>query len=363
MVPEDALPVMTGVTPPWPGEREVVDGTGIFVRRTPATVPDAPPALYVHGLGGSSANWTDLAHLLADRVDGAAIDLPGFGRSDPTESYSVAALAGWVIRWIEHAGRGPVHLSGNSLGGAICVRVAGLRPDLVRTLTLISPAMPFLDPRRSVHGRLLPLLMVPRADRLAARRLATIDPDVLARQVIEACYADPSVIPEERWLEAIEEVRLRYEVPTYLDAYLRTLRGLVGSFVRAYLPGEASMWRIATRITAPTLVVTGRQDRLVDVRVAPQVARVIPDSRLLVLDKVGHVAQMEVPRTVARAVRGLLEEPGVGGPVPVGAAHAGRWVRVGAGSQLVANATERARRVLSRPWRTLPGRNLPGVAP
>ena len=57
------------------------------------------------------------------------------------------------------------------------------------------------------------------------------------------------------------------------------------------------MWRIATRpITSPTLVITGRQDRLVDVRVAPAVARLIPDSRLLVLDRVGHVAQMERPR-------------------------------------------------------------------
>ncbi|GAA1773953.1 alpha/beta fold hydrolase [Luedemannella helvata] len=361
MVPEETLPAMTGVTAPWPGRREVVDGQGVYVRRTPATVPDAPPALYVHGLGGSSLNWTDLAHLLADRVDGEAIDLPGFGRSDPTDSYTVAALANRVIRWIEHSGRGPVHLFGNSLGGAICVRVAGLRPDLVRTLTLISPAMPFLDPRRSVHGRLLPLLVLPRADRLAARRLAGVSPDELVRQVVEACYADPAAMPEQRWLEAVEEVRVRYDLPWYYDAYLRTLRGLVGSFVRAYLPGEASMWRIATRITAPTLVITGRQDRLVDVRVSPQVARVIPDSRLLVLDKVGHVAQMEVPRTVARAVRGLLDEPATaaGGPVGVGAVSAGRWVSAG----VVSAATARARRVWGRPWRLSPGRNLPGMAP
>ena len=346
MVPEDALPAMTGVVAPWPGRRELVDGTGVYVRRTPATVDGAPPALYVHGLGGSSRNWTDLAHLLADRVDGEAIDLPGFGHSDPVTSYSIAALADRVVRWIEHSGRGPVHLFGNSLGGAICVRVAGLRPDLVRTLTLISPAMPFLDPRRSVHGRLLPLLMLPRADRIAAWRLAAVTPDELARQAIEACYADPTVLSEQRWLEAVEEIRLRYDVPWYFDAYLRTLRGLVGSFVRAYLPGEASMWRIARRISAPTLVVTGRQDRLVDVRVAPQVARVIPDSRLLVLDRVGHVAQMEAPRSVARAVRGLLDETS-----PVGAPSA------------AADRLARARRAWERPWRVSPGRNVPGMAP
>ena len=55
-------------------------------------------------------------------------------------------------------------------------------------------------------------------------------------------------------------------------------------------------------------MVGGLQDRLVDVRVAPQTARVIPDSRLLMLDGVGHVAQLEVPRLVARAVVGLLAE-------------------------------------------------------
>ena len=44
-------------------------------------------------------------------------------------------------------GNWPVHLAGNSLGGAVCVRLAARRPDLVRTLTLISPALPDLRPR------------------------------------------------------------------------------------------------------------------------------------------------------------------------------------------------------------------------
>ena len=93
-----------------------------------------------------------------------------------------------------------------------------------------------------------------------------------------------------------------------MDAYVRTLRGLVGSFLRAYLPGSGSLWRIAARIQAPTLVIGGALDRLVDVRVAPQVARTVPDSRLLMLNGVGHVAQMEVPEIVARAVVAMLNE-------------------------------------------------------
>jgi pimeloyl-ACP methyl ester carboxylesterase len=315
---------MDGVLPVWPGEAVPVDGRDVYVRRTPTlTGTTSEPALYVHGLGGSSQNWTDLAFLLSGRLDGEAIDLPGFGYSDPGRSYAIATMAERVIRWIEYSGRGPVHLFGNSLGGAITVRVAGTRPDLVRTLTLVSPAMPFMDPRRSLQSRLLPLLLIPRAERLAAKRLAAITPEAMALGVIEACFADPSVVPPQRLAEAVAEVQRRYEAPWYVDAYLRSLRGLVGSFLRSYLPGANSMWRVAERITAPTLVLTGRQDRLVDVRVAPAVARLIPDSRLLVLDNVGHVAQMERPHTVARAVLGMLDETAIPvSPAPVDSARA-----------------------------------------
>src|SRR5262245_40137148 len=295
LVPDDAMPELPIAIPPWPGEPVELDGSAIFVRHTPPTDVAAEPALYVHGLGGSSLNWTDFAYLMAGQLDGEAIDLPGFGFSDPGRSYELAATTDRLIRWIEWNGRGPVHLVGNSLGGSIAVRVAGLRPDLVRTLTLVSPAMPFIDPRRSIQSRLLPLLLIPGGERLAAWKLATINPEVLAHEVIEACFADPDAVSEQRIVEAIEEIRRRYTAPWYVSAYLRTLRSLVSGVLRAYLPGENSMWRVAERITAPTLVISGRSDRIVDVRVGPAVAQRIPDSRLLVLDRVGHVAQMEQP--------------------------------------------------------------------
>lgn len=317
LVPEASLPALQGLETAWPGEAVRLGGSVTYVRRRPATSAVAEPALYIHGLGGSSLNWADLSYLLADRLDGEAIDLPGFGLSDPGRSYTIPTMADRVIRWIELSNRGPVHLLGNSLGGAITVRVAGTRPDLVRTLTLVSPAMPFMDPRRSLQSRLLPLLVLPRAERWASRKLATISPEALAAQVIAACFAEPHLLPPARMAEAVEEVRRRYEAPWYVDAYLRTLRGLVGSFVRSYLPGPNSMWRVAERITAPTLVITGRQDRLVDVRVAPAVARLIPDSRLLVLDRVGHVAQMERPVVVARAVAAMLDEVAAARPTVV----------------------------------------------
>ena len=79
LLPEASVPPLDGVIPAWPGKPVTIDGTAMFVRHTPPTSAGAEPALYVHGLGGSSLNWTDLSFLLADRLDGRAIDLPGSG--------------------------------------------------------------------------------------------------------------------------------------------------------------------------------------------------------------------------------------------------------------------------------------------
>jgi len=73
-----------------------------------------------------------------------------------------------VARLIETLDAGPVHLVGNSMGGAVAVRLAARRPDLVRTLTLISPALPVLRPRRGTDPRLL-LLMLPGVSNLVTR--------------------------------------------------------------------------------------------------------------------------------------------------------------------------------------------------
>lgn len=91
-------------------------GLELAVRVRPPRRTGLPPALFVHGLGGSSQNWSDLMARLADTVDGEALDLPGFGWSPPPadRDYSVTAFARAVIRHLDAAGRGPVHLFGNS---------------------------------------------------------------------------------------------------------------------------------------------------------------------------------------------------------------------------------------------------------
>src|SRR3954453_18636967 len=95
-------------------------GITLTTRSRPPRREGLPPALYVHGLGGSSQNWSALMALLDDHVDGEAVDLPGFGDSPPPDDgdYSVTGHARAVIRYLDAAGRGPVHLFGNSMGGA-----------------------------------------------------------------------------------------------------------------------------------------------------------------------------------------------------------------------------------------------------
>lgn len=300
------LPPVNPDRPPWPGEVVRVRGAELFVRHTPGPAEGGEPAVYVHGLGGSSTNWTDLADLLSGRLDGAAVDLPGFGRSGPApaQDYTVAGHARTLIGYLEHRGAEPVHLFGNSLGGAVTVVVAAMRPDLVRTLTLVSPAMPSLRPRRGSDA-MLPLLLLPGLGRLAQRRLETLPPEVRARAVLDLCFGDPSVVPDNRFAEAVEEVVRRRGVPWAMDAFTASLRSIAWSYA---VPGERSLWRQAAQVRAPALVVWGDRDRVVSAAIAPRTAATLPDARLLMLPGIGHVAQMEVPDVVARAVVALLED-------------------------------------------------------
>ena len=288
------------------GVRPALEGrfTGpVFVRSGP---PGGEPALFVHGLGGSSTNWTDLMGCLSGALDAQALDLPGFGRSAPPADgrYTVGAHARAVVRHLEARGQGPVHLFGNSLGGAVSTRVAADRPDLVRTLTLVSPALPNLRPQRGSDPR-LPLLLLPGLSALARRRIAAVGPEQRARAVLELCFADPSTIAPQRVAEAVEEVRRRSSLAHNDVAFTRSLRGLVGSYVQR---GDKGLWARAATVEPPVLLVWGAKDRLVDVALAPRAAATFPDARLLVLHDVGHVAQMERPEVVARAFLGMLDE-------------------------------------------------------
>jgi pimeloyl-ACP methyl ester carboxylesterase len=303
------LPSRAEITGMWPGETVDVGNQRIFVRSTPPAAPGLEPALFVHGLGGSATNWTDLAGLLRGRLDIQAIDLPGFGRSGPAprNDYSLATHARVVIRYLEQSGRGPMHLVANSMGGAVSIVVASRRPDLIRTLTLISPAVP--DIRVRIHPLRsdwrMALMVVPLVGSALLRRLSkTTSVEARVRGTIAMCFADPKRFDQRRMDEAISEARERMQSPWADVAFLRSIRGLAMS----QLAQGKKAWSAMSRITVPTLVIWGDQDRLVAPDLAPYVAATIPDSRLLELDDIGHTAMMEDPETTARAILGLLED-------------------------------------------------------
>jgi pimeloyl-ACP methyl ester carboxylesterase len=216
------------------------------------------------------------------------------------------------------AGRGrPVHLVGNSMGGAVALAVAARRPELVRTLTLVSPAMPDRrpDPRRVSDPRML-LALLPVLGRGARAALAGQSPRERAEQVVRLCFGDPSTALEHRLAEATEEYAARARQPWGFEASRQTGVAMVAGWLR----GE-SLWTVAGRVRVPTLVVWGDRDRLVSPRLAPRTASAIRGSRLLVLPGIGHVAQIEAPEAVGRAVAGMWdavaagswEDPGSGG--------------------------------------------------
>lgn len=282
-----------------------LSGLTLTVRSRPPARTGLPPALYVHGLGGSSQNWSALMPLLADLVDGEAVDLPGFGDSPPPDDgdYSVTAHARAVIRLLDAEARGPVHLLGNSLGGAVATRVAAVRPDLVRTLTLISPALPEILVQRGAMPTALAAL--PGVVRLFARLTRGVTPEQRTRGMMRLCYGDPSVVSEGDLANAVAEMDRRLQLPYFWDAMARSTRGIVNAYT---LGGQHALWRQAERVLAPTLLVYGGRDQLVSYRMARKASSAFRDSRLLTLPDAGHVAMMEYPDRVALACRELIDD-------------------------------------------------------
>jgi pimeloyl-ACP methyl ester carboxylesterase len=302
-IPTTDAELLAALPEPWPLEEVAVPNGTLAIRRTAAAPGSAAqPALFVHGLGGNATNWTDLSFLLSDRLDGIAVDLPGFGHSPPprdgdyTPRRTAATLADLVRDRFD--GR-PVHLFGNSMGGAVAVQLAARHPELVRTLTLVSPALPRIGVRR--NNAHLPVIATPGIGTAALKRYLELEPDQRARNTVDICFADPSLVPEVRMAEAVAEVRRRDDLPYVADSFLQSLRGLLATYLDR---GPDRPWKLAERITCPTLLVYGRRDKLVDPIHAH--TKAFPDMRVVVLPHAGHVAQIEQPVLVAEAWRTLL---------------------------------------------------------
>jgi pimeloyl-ACP methyl ester carboxylesterase len=327
---------MTEPVPNWPGRMiRLPSGQQVWVTET--NPGGARPAareelvVCVHGMTGDATNWTDLMAELAPEFDAVALDLPGSGFSPPPRrrrGYSITALAGTVIELIEALGResgradGPgagVHLVGNSMGGAVSVRVAARRPDLVRTLTLVSAALPDRRLRRQTAH--FPLVALPLLGDGLVRKFGRIPAEHRIAGVLRVCYYDPSAIHPARVAAAIEELRRRDGLGYDIVAISSAARTLVAETLR---PRAFSLWRDAERLQVPSLVLFGANDQLVSPDLARRAARAFRGARVMVLPDTGHLGQMEHPATVASLFREMVSsarsEPGRGEP-PGNAGH------------------------------------------
>ena len=99
MTTDNATPTAATVLAMWPGDFVEVPHARLHVRRTPVLASPRGTGVFIHGLGGAATNWTDLMGAFADRLEGFAPDLPGFGRSEPRRDGDFS-LAGHTLSLI-----------------------------------------------------------------------------------------------------------------------------------------------------------------------------------------------------------------------------------------------------------------------
>ncbi|MDQ8154176.1 MAG: alpha/beta fold hydrolase [Gemmatimonadota bacterium] len=265
------------------------DGTRLRVVESGAA--DGAPVLLVHGFGASAYQWRYLMPALASaghRV--IAPDLPGHGFSQlslPAGEYTRAAYARrmWLLLDALGVMRAPV--IGHSMGGAIAAEMAWQQPARVESLALLSPAGFGMVPGRARVLRFVPDRVAPWARPFASRQAAHL--------ILGDVYG-----PEGAWSRRDEEELLApYGQPEIFRALLRTVKEfdfrLHASARLAQLPPG-------------TLVLFGTHDQVVrPVDVAARV-RSIPEGRLVMLPRIGHLPQVEAAEQVSALLGAFVRE-------------------------------------------------------
>src|ERR671916_1565462 len=224
------------------------------------TAGEGEPVVMVHGLSGSTRWWSRNVQDVAERHRIYLVDLPGFGITHSLRRrFVLAETATWLSEWMEAVGLRRAHLVGHSMGGYLSVRLAASRPELVRRLVLVAPAG--VPTERSMLGHLVPLL-------LAAR------------------YATPAFMP----------VLVRDALRTGPMTLWRAARDLLAEDVRGDL----------RNIEAPTLLVWGENDPLIPPAVGDLLREEIPNPRLLLLQRAGHVPMFDQPKEFDAALLAFL---------------------------------------------------------
>ncbi len=238
----------------------------------------------IHGFGASKDNWLRFARHFTERYHVIALDLPGFGESDrPTGSYDVGTQAERLESFIKTLELGKVHLVGNSMGGHIAGIFAARYPQQVRSLALFDNGG-ITAPNRSEMFRLIesgqpnPLVVRTADDFQRLLEFVFVEPPPLPGSV-KAYLAEQSMANEAHYNEVFRQLRERY------------------------IPLEPEL----PRIEAPTLLLWGDRDRVLDVSSIEVMKPLLKKPKVVIMRDCGHAPMLERPEETARHYQAFLD--------------------------------------------------------
>lgn len=293
--PDRPVESLVAVWAPPPSDFVDVQGQVVHLRDEGPRADPAPIVL-MHGTGASLHTWEGWVRALKTQRRVITFDLPGFGLTGPfagryaRDDYRGDTLARFTLDLLDRLNIRRAVLGGNSLGGEVAWRVATLAPDRVERLILVDPSGPALASSSVPLGFVVARL--PLINRLSEHLL----PRAVVASSVANVYADPQ--------------RLRSEVvDRYFELTLREgNRRALSLRLQQMAPGEG-FERIAS-LRQPALLLWGREDRLIPVEVAREFTTRLPGSRLVLLDRLGHVPQEEDPQRSLAPVWAFLELQG-----------------------------------------------------
>ncbi len=230
----------------------------------------------IHGFAASKENWLRYARYLTDRYNVIIPDLPGHGESSSSEStsYAIDAQANRLHAFLQALDIRQVHLVGNSMGGAISAVYSAHYPQNVATLTLIDPAgildVPSQFAEELKQGR-NPLIVSRRED---------------FTLLLDFALEKKPFIPWPVSQVAAEKAMIRKSINNKIFADLRNKK-------------TDNFRQVLTSIQAPTLIIWGDQDRVINVKNGQTFNQMIPVNELRIMKGIGHAPMIEVPNKSA----------------------------------------------------------------
>ncbi|MEU2258570.1 alpha/beta fold hydrolase [Nocardia xishanensis] len=282
--------------------RVTVDGVGVRVRvRGPVT---APPLLLLHGIGRSLEDWQAAQDLLADRFHVIAMDLPGFGFTEPLPTRpDLRSFARAAYDVLDALGEPrPVTVLGNSLGGAVAMTMATTTPSRVAGLVLVCSAGFGREQRVDLRPTALAAFVTLPVLGPRFRRWARAATETANRRI----FADPNLMTEQM-LAHSSKVAAR---PGYRRHFLATGRSIALPVLGFHPRWRRRLLDAVRAAETPVFVVWGLRDRILPAKQYWNALRLLPNARGHLFPESGHMPQLEQPGPFTDTVRDFLDRVG-----------------------------------------------------